>query len=426
MKKQQGENQENTIAVVGLGYVGLPLLIALGKHFPVIGYDVDPLRISELSRGIDRTEEAETSEVLKYTKCFTTSPSKLNMANFIIITVPTPVDDFNVPDLTLLRKACEVVGENMMKGAIVVFESTVYPGVTEEICKNILEKVSGFKCDIDFAIGYSPERINPGDRIHTLSRITKVVSASNNNALEKLQSIYGKIVDAGLHLTQSIKVAEAAKIIENTQRDVNIALMNELAQLFAKMDIPIDEVLEAASTKWNFLNFTPGLVGGHCIGVDPYYLEYSARRLNFHTQMITAGRKINDQMHIYYAKRFISVLLQKNLQVHNKVLILGCTFKENCPDIRNSRVFPLIKELETYNLAIEVYDPWVDKEYIHDVKNLRQKELNFNNYAGIILAVPHEEIISLIVQKYQEGELSNAFVYDLKSKLPKLIKCLRN
>jgi UDP-N-acetyl-D-galactosamine dehydrogenase len=352
------------VAVVGLGYVGLPLAVELGKRYPTIGYDLSSNKVAAYQGHMDPTGEVpgEAFEAATRLTC-TTDPRALAKADFIIVAVPTPVDEAHQPDFRPLLSGCETVGRNMRRGATVVFESTVYPGATEEVCVPALEKHSGMRWQRDFFVGYSPERINPGDPEHCLPRITKIVAGDTPDTLERMAGVYGSIVEAGVHRASSIKVAEAAKVIENTQRDLNIALMNELALLFHKMDIDTQEVLEAAGTKWNFLPFRPGLVGGHCIGVDPYYLTHKADKLGFHTQVILAGRRINDGMGKYVAEETVKQMMQASFPVKGAhVNILGLTFKENCPDIRNSRVIDVVHELMSYGIHVHVHDPVADAD----------------------------------------------------------------
>ena len=348
------------IGVIGLGYVGLPLAIEFSKKFPVIGFDIDSSRIIELSHNIDRTLELTTEELKNSYSSFTDELSDLKTCNVFIITVPTPIDKYNQPDLTMLLTASRYLGTILKKNDIVIYESTVYPGATEEECIPQIEKASGMKYNIDFFAAYSPERINPGDKAHTFKTIKKVTSGSTPLIADFVDDLYKSVVTAGTHKAPSIKVAEAAKVIENTQRDLNIALINELAIIFNIMDIDTEAVLEAAGTKWNFLPFKPGLVGGHCIGVDPYYLTHKAQSLGYHPEVILAGRRINDNMSKYIVKKIINLMIKENVIILNsKILIMGLTFKENCPDLRNSKVFDIINELKTFGINIEVYDPWV-------------------------------------------------------------------
>jgi len=383
------------IAVVGLGYVGLPLAVAFGKKIKTIGFDIDSYKIERLKKYIDTTGEVKEND-LKEAKFlqFTSDPSLLTDAQMIIIAVPTPITQTKLPDLFAIKSATKLVGQNLSKNTIVVYESTVYPGVTEEVCMPILEKESGLKCGKDFFIGYSPERINPGDPEHRLENIVKVVAAQDENTLETIAKTYELVVKAGTYKAESIKVAEAAKVIENTQRDLNIALMNELAIIFNKLDIDTTAVLKAAGTKWNFLKFSPGLVGGHCIGVDPYYLTYKAQQIGYHPEVILAGRRINDYMGRYIAERTVKELIHARIQVESaRVIILGFTFKENCPDIRNTRVIDIIDELHEYGIEPLVHDPIADPEEAQNIYGIKLlKELPSFVDAAII-AVKHNEYI---------------------------------
>ena len=352
-------NSERIISVIGLGYVGLPVAVAFGKVRRTIGFDINPLRISELQAGFDRTGEVTGTDLQNSDIAFTDKVAELAGADFHIVAVPTPVDEAHQPDLTLMYKASETVGRALKKGDIVVYESTVYPGVTEDECVPVLERVSGLQCGRDFTVGYSPERINPGDKEHTFTKIKKVVSGQDAATLEIVARVYESVVTAGVHRATSIKVAEAAKVIENTQRDLNIALMNELALIFDRMGIDTNEVLEAAGTKWNFLPFRPGLVGGHCIGVDPYYLTHKAEKIGYIPQVILAGRRINDGMGKFIAQRTVKEMIHAGHNVlGNRVTVLGLTFKENCPDLRNSKVIDIIRELQDYGIDVQVCDPW--------------------------------------------------------------------
>jgi len=381
------------VSVIGLGYVGLPVAVAMSKAFETIGYDYNSTRIDELRNGVDRTHEV-TSEELKKTKIiFTHLASDLKRANFHIVAVPTPVDTANRPDLTPVTSASECVGRALKIGDIVVYESTVYPGLTEEKCIPILEKHSGLKAGIDFKVGYSPERINPGDKAHSFTKIKKVVSAQDAESLEKVAKVYGSVVEAGVFKASSIKVAEAAKIIEKTQRDLNIALMNELSLIFDRMGIDTLEVLEAAGTKWNFLKFFPGLVGGHCIGVDPYYLTHKAEELGYMPQVILSGRRINDSMGAFIAQKTVKLLAQNNHSINsNTVTVLGLTFKENCPDIRNSKVVDIIRELKEYGIHVQVHDPLargVDTLHEYGIELVEFSHLK--QASAVIVAVGHDE-----------------------------------
>ncbi|MGQ0695142.1 MAG: nucleotide sugar dehydrogenase [Nitrospiraceae bacterium] len=392
-----GTDTARKIAVVGLGYVGLPIAVAFGKHGPVIGFDIDKTKIDELRKGIDRTGEVSEKDLKSSRVSYTCLPADLKAADFIIVAVPTPINEALQPDLKALRMSSELIGKNMSPGTIVVYESTVYPGVTEEVCLPILEKTSGLKGGVDFKVGYSPERINPGDKEHTLERIVKVVSAQDEESLQTVASTYALVVKAGIHKASSIKVAEAAKVIENTQRDLNIALMNELALIFHRLGIDTKSVLEAAGTKWNFLKFSPGLVGGHCIGVDPYYLTHKAESVGYHPQIILAGRRINNGMGKFVAEQTIKLLARLARPVNElKVGVLGLTFKENVPDLRNSRVPDIINELREYGVEVLVHDPIADSkeavaEYgIHLVDWEQMKNLD-----GLIVAVAHKSLAEM-------------------------------
>ncbi|HEX13141.1 MAG: nucleotide sugar dehydrogenase [Desulfurella sp.] len=391
MTIEEFEKKQKKIAVVGLGYVGLPLAVSLAKYFSVIGFDINKKRIDELNKGFDITGETDSSSIKSPNIFYTNDASFLKESSVIIVTVPTPILKSKLPDLSLVESASYIVGKNLAKGSIVVYESTVYPGVTEDICVPILQKTSGLSYLNDFFVGYSPERINPGDRLHTLENITKVVSASNEESLEILSKIYGKITN--VYKAPNIKTAEAAKVIENTQRDLNIALMNELSLIFHKMGLDTKEVLDAAATKWNFLKFEPGLVGGHCISVDPYYLTYKAQELGYLPQVILAGRRLNDSMGCYIAQESVKLIMQKNLG-HN-CLILGFTFKENIKDTRNSLVFDIYRELRNFNMNVEVYDPHVIKEEVlsHYGNIALIDSPLLKQYDCVILAVKHDEFI---------------------------------
>jgi len=398
------------IAIIGLGYVGLPLAVEFGKKGPVIGFDINQKRIDELKSGQDHTLEV-TPEELQQSQhlSFSATLDDLEQSNFFIVTVPTPVDQVNRPDLTPLRKASETVGQALKKGDIVVYESTVYPGATEEVCIPILEKVSGLKFNQDFFAGYSPERINPGDKVNTLTKIKKITSGSTPEVADTVDAVYASIITAGTHKATSIKVAEAAKVIENTQRDLNIALVNELSVIFDRIGIDTLDVLEAAGSKWNFLPFRPGLVGGHCIGVDPYYLTHKAEEVGYHPQVILAGRRINDNMARYVARNTIKLMLQNGIDVPRaKVGVLGVTFKENCPDIRNSKVADLIKELEFWGAQVVVADPWADADEVRHEYGIELGEVNAQNPVdSVIIAVGHNEFRSLSaseLRSYMKGE----------------------
>ena len=405
------------IAVVGLGYVGLPLATLLGKRFRVIGFDIDPKRVEELKRGCDKTGEVETEEIKRANVEFTSNPEKLREAMLIIVTVPTPIDEHKIPDLRPLKAATRTVGRNLTPGSVVVYESTVYPGTTEEICVPILEEESGLKYKEDFKVGYSPERVNPGDKNHTIEKIIKVVSACDEESLELLSQIYGSVIEAGIHRAPNIKTAEAAKVIENTQRDLNIALINELALIFHKLGIDTRDVLEAAATKWNFLRFEPGLVGGHCIGVDPYYLTFKAQEVGHHPEVILAGRRINDSMGKFIAESTVKLMIKEGKQILNsKVLIMGVTFKENIKDIRNSRVIDIYNELTSYGIKPYVYDPYAEEE---DVKREYGIELLKNPqqeapYDAVIVAVKHDQFKELRPEFFKEISASKPIVVDVK------------
>jgi UDP-N-acetyl-D-galactosamine dehydrogenase len=412
------------IGIIGLGYVGLPLAVEFGKILDVVGFDINKSRIDELKNGIDRTLEVDKIELSSSSKLkFSTSLDDLKSVNYFIVTVPTPVDEYKIPDLTPLIKASETVGKVLKKGDIVIFESTVYPGCTEEDCVPVLEKHSGLKFNVDFFCGYSPERINPGDKQHRLPNIKKVTSGSTPEVAEKVDQLYLKIIKAGTHKASSLKVAEAAKVIENAQRDINIAFVNELSLIFERMGIDTHEVLDAAGTKWNFLQYKPGLVGGHCIGVDPYYLTYKADSLGYHPQVILAGRRINDNMGIHIANRVIKLMTQNNLPVNGaKVLVLGITFKENCPDIRNSKTIDLIRELQSFGADVEVYDPHADSlEVKHEYGLSLTPTLN-KKYSAIVLAVSHKEFGTLDWNSIKDGK---TIVYDVKGFLNKSLVTAR-
>lgn len=401
------------IGIIGLGYVGLPLAVEFGKILEVVGFDINLSRIEELKKGIDRTLETDREELAAATKLtFSSNPEDLRKVNHYIVTVPTPVDDYKTPDLTPLRKASETVGKVLKRGDIVIYESTVFPGCTEEDCVPVLEKFSGLKFNVDFFCGYSPERINPGDKQHRLPSIKKVTSGSNPEIAERVDQLYKKIIVAGTHKASSIKVAEAAKVIENAQRDINIAFVNELSLIFEKMGIDTHEVLNAAGTKWNFLPYKPGLVGGHCIGVDPYYLTYKAESLGYHPEVILAGRRINDNMGAHIASRVIKLMTQNDLPVNKaKILVLGITFKENCPDIRNSKVIDVIRELKSYGTDVEVYDPQADAEEVKHEYGVTLTSALERKYAAIVLAVSHKEFKNI---DWSIIKSNATIVYDVK------------
>ena len=409
------------IGVIGLGYVGLPLAVEFGKKYPTVGFDVNAERIAELRKGDDLTLEC-TAEELEQAKLLSYSDEKADLANcnFYVVTVPTPIGDSNRPVLTPLRSASEILGGVLKKGDIVVYESTVFPGATEEFCVPILEQVAELKLNQDFYVGYSPERINPGDKNHRLASILKVTSGSTTEAADYIDSVYRSIVTAGTHKASSIKVAEAAKVIENTQRDVNIALVNELAMIFERVGIDTEEVLEAAGTKWNFLPFRPGLVGGHCIGVDPYYLTYKAEQLGYHPQMILAGRRINDNMPQYVASQIVKKMLGKGIQpLESRALILGLAFKENCPDVRNTKVIEIAHELKSFCQSVDICDPWVDanqanQEYGIDLVAEPEK----GAYDIIVIAVAHDEFKALGAEGIRAFGKPSSVIYDIKYVLP--------
>jgi UDP-N-acetyl-D-galactosamine dehydrogenase len=386
--------QNKKIAIIGLGYVGLPLAVEFGKHRSVIGFDINPSRISELQSGRDHTLECNTQELLSATHLrFSFNVDELKQAQVFIVTVPTPVDQANRPDMTPLIKASTTVGAALKAGDVVIYESTVYPGATEEVCVPILENVSGLKFNKDFFCGYSPERINPGDKVNTLTTIKKITSGSTPEVADLVDSLYKEIIKAGTWKASSLKVAEAAKVIENSQRDLNIAFVNELSVIFDRMDIDTLEVLEAAGSKWNFLPFRPGMVGGHCIGVDPYYLTHKAEELGYHPQVILAGRRINDNMARYAARGVIKRMLQNGIDVaRSKVGVMGITFKENCPDIRNSKVADLVKELQSWGVTVVVTDPWADAEEVQHEYGIQLGEIDVNNQVdSLVVAVGHQE-----------------------------------
>ncbi|MCG3717883.1 Vi polysaccharide biosynthesis UDP-N-acetylglucosamine C-6 dehydrogenase TviB [Aliarcobacter butzleri] len=390
----------NKIAVIGLGYVGLPLAHAFSTKYEVVGFDISKCRIDELSSGYDRTlelTESQVKEAIKNGMKFSLDINDIKDCNIYIVTVPTPIDKNKRPDLTPLIKASETVGKVLKKGDIVIYESTVYPGATEEDCVPVLEKFSNLKFNTDFFCGYSPERINPGDKEHTVTKILKVTSGSTPEIGKKVNELYASIITAGTHLAPTIKVAEAAKVIENSQRDINIAFVNELAIIFNKLGINTNDVLAAAGTKWNFLPFRPGLVGGHCIGVDPYYLTHKAQSIGYNPEIILAGRRLNDNMGIYVANQVIKLMIKKGHKIEgSNVLVLGITFKENCPDIRNSRVIDVIEELQEFGCSIDIYDPWADTKEVEHEYNLKLiKELNIAKYEAIVLAVAHNEFKQL-------------------------------
>jgi UDP-N-acetyl-D-galactosamine dehydrogenase len=412
---------ERKIAVVGLGYVGLPIAVAFGKRQRVIGFDINKAKIAELQKGLDRTGEVSSADLKATDVQYTFQPSDLKAADFIIVAVPTPINEALQPDLTALRKSSELIGANLSPGSIVVFESTVYPGATEEVCQPILEKASGMKCGVDFKLGYSPERINPGDKEHTLEKIIKVVSAQDDASLEIVANTYELVVKAGIHRASSIKVAEAAKVIENTQRDLNIALMNELALIFHRLGIDTKSVLDAAGTKWNFLKFSPGLVGGHCIGVDPYYLTAKAESVGYHPQVILAGRRINNGMGKFVAEQTMKRLSQLARPVNDlKVAVLGLTFKENVPDLRNSRVPDIIQELREYGVQVLVHDPIAEpEEAVAEYGIHLQQWSDLKNVDGLVIAVAHRAYAEMGLQELLKllRNQQDGVVIDVKSLL---------
>jgi len=414
--------KDKTLAIIGLGYVGLPLAVEFGKHRPVIGFDINAKRVAELQGGQDHTLECSPEELKAATHLrYSCHHADLKEAQVFVVTVPTPVDKANRPDMTPLVKASETVGKALKKGDVVIYESTVYPGATEEVCVPQLEKHSGLKFNVDFFCGYSPERINPGDKEHRLPTIKKVTSGSTPEVADAVNELYAAIITAGTYKTSSIKVAEAAKVIENTQRDLNIALMNELSLIFNRLGIDTMEVLQAAGTKWNFLPFRPGLVGGHCIGVDPYYLTHKAQEAGYHPEVILAGRRINDNMARHVADETVKLMLRKNLPVlGGKVLVLGLTFKENCPDVRNTKVVDIVRTLKSYNTAVDVYDPWIsveEAEHEYGLQCLREAPAA-GEYAAVVLAVGHSQFTELGEKGIRAFGQPGAVLFDVKSVLP--------
>ena len=409
---------ENTqIAVIGLGYVGLPLAVEFGKHYPVIGFDINTQRIAELRAGRDSTLEVDHDELVSAEKLsYTTSVDDMRDANVFIVTTPTPIDEHKQPDLTPMIKASESVAKVIKRGDVVIYESTVYPGATEEECIPVIERLSGLKYNVDFFAGYSPERINPGDKEHRLVNILKVTSGSTPEIATFVDSLYASVITAGTHLASNIRVAEAAKVIENTQRDLNIALINELAIIFNRMGIDTEAVLQAAGTKWNFLPFRPGLVGGHCIGVDPYYLTHKAQSIGYHPEVILAGRRINDGMGSYVVSQLVKAMIKRRIQVEGaRILIMGLTFKENCPDLRNTRVVDVIRELQEYNMRTDVYDPWVsatEAKHEYDLTPIDRPEKN--QYDAILLAVKHHQFVELGIEGIRQLGRTEHILYDLK------------
>jgi len=420
--------KEHKIAIIGLGYVGLPLAVAFAEKFDVTGFDINPERVEKLNQGIDETLEVDEDllkKVLKKEKqknglTVTSNLNQLKDSNIYIVTVPTPIDKHKIPDLTPLYKASETVGKVLKKGDIVIYESTVYPGATEDECIPILEKVSGLTYNKDFFAGYSPERINPGDKERTVTKIKKVTSGSTPEIAETINDLYKQIITAGTYKASSIKVAEAAKVIENAQRDINIAFVNELSKIFRLMDIDTLEVLEAAGTKWNFLPFRPGLVGGHCIGIDPYYLAHKAKEYDYNPEIILSGRRINDSMGKFVAGETIKMMLKKGIAVKNaNILVLGITFKENCPDIRNSRAIDVIRELEDFQLRVDVYDPWASADEVkteYGLNLLTEINPEDKKYEAILALVAHDEFKQMNLKDFAKN---NSFIYDVKSIFPK-------
>ena len=405
-----------TIAVIGLGYVGFPLAVEFGKLYPTLGFDIDQGRIAELQRGFDRTQEVSEAQLAASVSLrFSSQTDDLKGCNTFIVTVPTPIDHFKKPDLSPLLKASEMIGRVLKKGDVVIYESTVYPGCTEEDCVPVLEKYSGLVFNQDFFCGYSPERINPGDKVNTLTKIKKVTSGSTLEVAEQVDALYRSIIQAGTHKASSIKVAEASKAIENAQRDVNISFVNELALIFDRMGIDTTEVLEAAGTKWNFLNFKPGLVGGHCIGVDPYYLLHKSESLGYYPQVILSGRRVNDNMGIFVANKLVKLMIQKGKKIGGaRTLMLGITFKENCPDIRNSRVVDIYKELIDFGMEVDVYDPWANAEEVQKEHGISLVTSLGETYDAIVLTVAHGEFLELPFVKLKAKD---GIIFDIKSVL---------
>jgi UDP-N-acetyl-D-galactosamine dehydrogenase len=415
-------HDDSQIAIIGLGYVGLPLAVEFGKKRAVVGFDINLSRIQALRSNCDHTLEVSETELIdaKFLT-FTNQIQDLQACRIFIVTVPTPIDQYRQPDLTPLIKASESIGSVLKQGDIVIYESTVYPGATEDDCIPVLERVSGLKFNQDFFAGYSPERINPGDKTHRVTNIRKITSGSTPAIADCVDALYNEIIVAGTHKATSIKVAEAAKVIENTQRDVNIALINELAIIFNKMGIDTQDVLEAAGTKWNFLPFRPGLVGGHCIGVDPYYLTHKAQSIGYHPEIILAGRRLNDSMSAYVATQLVKAMLKKKIQVDGaRVLLMGLAFKENCPDIRNTKIIDILSELQEYNISVDVYEPWVSAEEAKHEYNIDLiSELNADHYDAIVLAVAHQQFKEMTAAEIHRLGRSSHIVYDLKYILDK-------
>jgi len=415
-------NPTDKICVIGLGYVGLPLAVEFGKVSPTIGFDIQSARIEELTNGTDRTLEVPSDELIQATELsFTDDVTELAVGKVFIVTVPTPINQYKQPNLEPLIQASKTIGRAIKKGSVVIYESTVFPGATEEVCVPILERESGLVFNKDFFAGYSPERINPGDKTHRITNIVKVTSGSTPEVAEAVDKLYRRIVTAGTHKASSIKVAEAAKVIENTQRDLNIALINELALIFDRLGIDTEEVLIAAGTKWNFLPFRPGLVGGHCISVDPYYLTHKAQQIGYNPQIILSGRRINDAMGSYIAETVIKLMTKRRIHVVNaRILILGLTFKENCPDLRNTRVIDIIETLKSYHATVDVYDPWANPEDAQQEYQIHlQSELKENQYDAIILAVAHREFTEFGIKNIKKLGKQEHVLYDIKSQFPK-------
>lgn len=412
---------QKKIAVIGLGYVGLPLAVEFGKKYSTLGFDINQKRIAELVEGFDRTQESNKEDIESSKGLsFSSNIQDLQDYNVFIVTVPTPIDQFKAPDLTPLLKASKMLGGVLKKGDIVIYESTVYPGCTEEDCVPVLEKESGLKFNVDFYCGYSPERINPGDKVNTLTKIKKVTSGSTPEIAHVVDELYKSIIIAGTHKAPSLKVAEASKAIENAQRDVNISFVNELALIFDRMGIDTNDVLDAAGTKWNFLKYKPGLVGGHCIGVDPYYLAHKAESLGYHPTVILSGRRVNDNMGMFIANKVVKLLIAKNYVISkSKVLVLGITFKENCPDIRNSKVVDIVNELQQFNIMVDIYDPHADKKEVFVEYGVKLIDNIKNKYDGIILAVSHQEFQALEMNKLKASD--SAIIFDTKAFLPRSI-----
>ena len=410
------------IAIIGLGYVGLPLAVEFGKHFPTLGFDINTERIQELNSGRDRTLELDSAELASATMLrYASDTAQLEEYNTYIVTVPTPIDEHKRPDLTPLHRASELLGRVIKKGDVVIYESTVYPGCTEDDCIPIIERASGLRFNTDFFAGYSPERINPGDKQHRVTGIVKVTSGSTPETAEYVDTLYGTIITAGTHRASSIKVAEAAKVIENTQRDVNIALINEFSLIFNRLGINTLEVLEAAGSKWNFLPFRPGLVGGHCIGVDPYYLTYKAQEIGYHPEVILAGRRINDTMGLYVTDTVIKLMTRKRIHVvDSNVLVMGLAFKENCPDIRNTRVIDIVRELQNYSAHVDIYDPWVNPaEADHEYGVTTLRDVPSKQYDAVIVAVAHQQFVEMGVEGIRRLQKPQSVLFDIKDVLPR-------